>query len=77
MGNEQSRVWDDESELWEHQGEGLTAGALIEALSHWRSLPVVVSFDDGAKELLLSVVEVGLTGTGSTPGAVVVTVVDL
>lgn len=68
--------WDDESDLWEHQGEHLTAGALARVLVQVdKALPLLVAVYDGsAITPLLTPVEVGLVGEGEQPDALVITV---
>ncbi len=68
--------WDDESELWEHQGHHLTAGELARVLAQVdEALPLLVAVYDGsAATPLLAPVEVGLVGEGERPDALVITV---
>lgn len=79
LANEADRDWNEDSDLWEHQGQAMTAGELRRALGHApRGVPVLVNvYDGGSAVRSLSPVEVGFTGTGPRPTALVLTVTAL
>ena len=66
--------WSEQTDLWEHQGEPLTVGRLRQALASVENdLPIGIAFYDGTGQVELNPVEVGFTGVGSRPGALVIT----
>jgi hypothetical protein len=75
--------WDRTPDLWENQGGGLDVRQLRRALddavayrAEWAELPVVVELFGGAGDRTrLAVAEIGLTGAGDRPDAIVLTVV--
>lgn len=71
--------WDEAPDLWEHQGEPMTVGALARALLRVNpELPVHVFVHDGTgAPLVFHPVELGYVDGGERPGAVVFTVADL
>ncbi len=71
--------WDDDPDLWEHQGTHLTVGELALALlAADPDLPVLVANFDGTGETpLLPPVEIGFTGRGDRPDALVITVTPI
>ena len=70
------RNWDEDSDLWEHQGHPLSVHRLQDALSQAApDLPVrVVLYDGTGEQTELVPMEVGFTGRGERPTAVVLTV---
>jgi len=73
-----SGEWGHAFEIWEHQGERLTAGALRRALDLVDDdLPLVVAFHDGQRVLDLAPMELGPTGPRGRPDRLVLTVVEL
>ena len=74
-----ARNWDEDTDLWEHQGQPLTVERLRFALSHADDdLPVLVTvYDETERREAIAPVEVGFTGKGDRPRAVVITATRL
>ncbi len=73
----EGRSWDEQTELWEHQGHPLTVAALKCALDQLDpDLAVQVVLYDGADPHPLLPMELGLIGEGPAPSALVITVVE-
>ena len=71
--------WDEQTDIWEHQGNALTVGELVSRLSDVQpDLPIMVAVVDGTGEAgITRPVEIGFTGQGDQPGAVVITVAQI
>ncbi len=79
-------TWDEEQELWEHQGHRLTVGSLKRTLDDLErrfvsrgptfvdDLPVTVTLYEGNNRVALMPTEIGLAGTGDAPEDLAITV---
>jgi hypothetical protein len=68
--------WDEAPDLWEHQGEELTVGKLrlvLKGLPDDLPLTLAMYTGDGGTATAVSPVEIGFTGKGDRPDALVVT----
>lgn len=72
------RDWDDDSDLWEHQGRPLTVLDARRALRDAPGdMPVAIELYTGSGREMLSPVEFGYSGRGVQPSSLVLTVTRL
>jgi hypothetical protein len=71
--------WEESPELWEHQGQRLTVGELVQILAEVDpALPLRFTVYDGtAGHRLLEPVELGYVGEKDRPDALLLIVTDL